>query len=220
MRERVAVEVRPAGAADLDAVAELAARGRDESPAGTQVAAGDHERLREQLSVLLAVDGHVLVAERAGRIVGVVLGRLVGPHLFVVRPVLYLDTVFVAPDARRRGVGHALLRAVASLAIENDCEEVYAAPVAGTRGVQRFLARLGFAPACGHRVAPTQTLLRRLAQDSPLAKEAEHHRRRPVRAGLEDLIARRRRARSAETGPLDLREVPAAAGTRPEHVAG
>ncbi|MBO0610478.1 GNAT family N-acetyltransferase [Myceligenerans salitolerans] len=219
MRERVAVEVRSAAPADLEAVAELAVRGRDEAPAGAQVTAGDQDRLREQLSVLLAVDGHVLVAERAGRIVGVVLGRVVGPHLFMLRPALYLDTVFVAPDARRRGVGHALLRAAAVLAIENDCDEVYAAPVAGTRGVQRFLARLGFGPACGHRVAPTQTLLRRLAQDSPFATEADQRRRRPVRAGLEDLIARRRRARSAESGPLDLRAVPAAV-ERPERVPG
>ncbi|GAB3162993.1 hypothetical protein GCM10027059_16600 [Myceligenerans halotolerans] len=213
--------MRSAGPADLEAIADLAVRGRDESPAGAQVTAGDHERLREQLSVLLAVDGHVLVAERGGRIVGVVLGRVVGPHLFMLRPALYLDTVFVAPDARRRGVGHALLRAVAVLALENDCDEVYAAPVAGTRGVQRFLARLGFAPACGHRVAPTTTLLRRLAQDSPFAKDADQHRRRPVRAGLEDLIARRRRARSAESGPLDLRAVPAAVEeSHPEHVPG
>ncbi|MBL0886331.1 GNAT family N-acetyltransferase [Myceligenerans indicum] len=216
MRERAAVEVRSADVADLEAIAELAVRGRDESPAGVQVTAGDHDRLQEQLSVLLAAGGRVLVAERSGRIVGVVLGRVVGPHLFVVRPTLYLDTVFVAPDERRRGVGHALLRAVATLAIENDCDEVYAAPVAGTRGVQRFLARLGFAPACGHRVAPTQTLLRRLAQDSRLASDAEpHRRRRPVRAGLEDLIARRRRARSAETGPLELHAV-AAGADRPD----
>lgn len=210
MRDRVAVEVRSAGIADLDAVAELAIRGRDESPAGTQVTTGDHERLREQLSVLLAVDGRVLVAERAGNLVGVVLGRIVGPHLFVVRPVLYLDTLFVSPDARRRGVGHALLRAAAALAAEHGCDEVYAAPVAGTRGVQRFLARLGFVPACGHRVVPTQTLVRRLTQDSRLAADPDQHRRRPVRAGLDDLIARRRRARSAETGPLDVRVVPAA----------
>lgn len=219
MRERAAVAVRSAGPGDLEAIAELAVRGRDESPAGTHVTSGDHERLREQLSVLLAVDGHVLVAEREGRILGVVLGRIVGPHLFMLLPALYLDTVFVAPDARRRGVGHALLRAAAALAVEHGCEEVYAAPVAGTRGVQRFLARLGFAPACGHRVVPTQTLLRRLAQDSRLGADTDQ-RRRPVRAGLEELIARRRRARSAESGPLDLRTVPAAVDEARERVPG
>lgn len=212
---REAVDVRSAVAADLRAVAELAIRGRDESPAGAQVTAGDTDRLAEQLSVLLAVDGRVLVAERGGEIVGVVLGRVVGPHLFMTRPVLYLDTVFVAPEARRRGVGHALLRAVAALAVDNDCEEVYAAPVAGTRGVQRFLARLGFVPACGHRIVPTQTLLRKLAQDLPFVKGPEHWRRLG-RGGLEDIIARRRRER-AETGPIDLRAVHA---RHPEHVAG
>ncbi|GAB4085734.1 hypothetical protein GCM10028784_23640 [Myceligenerans cantabricum] len=218
---RETVEVRSADVADLEAVAELAVRGRDEAPAGAQVTAGDTERLREQLSVLLAVEGQVLVAEQAGKIVGVVLGRVVGPHLFALRPALYLDTVFVAPDARRRGVGHALLRAVAVLAADTDCDEVYAAPVAGTRGVQRFLARLGFKPACGHRVVPTTTLLRRLAHDSALAKDAGPRRRGPVRAGLEDLIASRRRARATGTGPMDLRALPGAAHRpRSERIAG
>ncbi|GAA1858408.1 GNAT family N-acetyltransferase [Myceligenerans crystallogenes] len=202
---REAVDVRSADAADLRAVAELAIRGREESPAGAQVTGGDTDRLAGQLSVLLAVDGRILVAERGGEIVGVVVGRVVGPHLFLNQPVLYLDTVFVAPDARRRGVGHALLRAVAALAVDHGCEEVYAAPVAGTRGVQRFLSRLGFVQACGHRIVPTQTLLRKLAQDLPFAKGSEP-RRRFGRGGLEDIIARRRRER-AETGPIDLRAV-------------
>lgn len=207
---RESLGVRSARAADLPAVAELAVRGRDEAPAGAQVTAGDTDRLVEQLSVLLSVDGHVLVAERGDEVVGVVLGRVVGPHLFMTHHVLYLDTLFVAPEARRRGVGHALLRAVAALAVENDCDEVYAAPVAGTRGVQRFLARLGFVPACGHRVVPTQKLLRELASDLSRAAGPEPHRR-PVRRGLEHLIASRRRARATGTGPIDLRAV------RPEH---
>ena len=72
-------------------------------------------------------------------------------------------------------------------------------PVPGSRGVQRFLARMGFAPAAAHRVVQTSALLRKLGPEGSL--------RRPPRA-LEDLIARRRKARiETQSGPVDLREL-------------
>jgi len=37
-------------------------------------------------------------------------------------PVLYLEDVFVRPDHRRRGIGIALMRRLASLAVESRCE--------------------------------------------------------------------------------------------------
>ncbi|MGI5186582.1 N-acetyltransferase family protein [Promicromonospora sp. CA-289599] len=205
--------IRPAREDDLPAVAALAAEARDDSPTGAQLGAQDTGRLLEHLSVLLAAGGHVLVAEQNGQVAGVVLGRVVAAYLFAPRASLYLDMVFVAPRARRHGVGHALLRAATDLAAEHGCEDIYSAPVPGNRGVQRFLARLGFAPAAGHRVASVAALQRRLASEAA-ARDA-HASRRFARVGLEDLIARRRRARSVlESGPIDMRPVGGGAPSR------
>lgn len=209
---RPVVEVRPAIPEDLPAVVALAVHAREESPAVAQLAAAEPERLLAHLSVLLSVDGHVLMAEHDGEVAGMLVARVVGPHLFSGTPSLYLDLVFVAPAARRRGVGHALLRAAADVAAANDCVEVYAAPVPGNRGVQRFLARLGFAPVLGHRVVAVTALQRRLAPETAGGvRDSGRARLRQGARGLEDLIARRRRARSvAESGPIDLRELHAA----------
>ncbi|WP_164545238.1 GNAT family N-acetyltransferase [Antribacter gilvus] len=206
------VEVRPASREDLLAVVALSSEARDESPAAAQLGTADQDRLLEHLSVLLSVDGHVLVALVADEVVGVVVARVVGPYLFAGTPSLYIDLVYVVPAARRRGVGHALLRGVADLAAAHDCAEVYAAPVPGHRGIQRFLARLGFAPTAGHRVVSCTTLHRRLVEAAAAARETaaagSRGRLRQGARGLEDLIARRRRARSvAESGPIDLREL-------------
>ncbi|MDR7385462.1 GNAT family N-acetyltransferase [Promicromonospora iranensis] len=207
------LEIRPAREDDLPAVAALAVEARDDSPTGAQLGAQETGRLLEHLSVLLAAGGHVLVAEQNGQVVGVVLGRVVDAYLFAYRASLYLDMLFVAPRARRHGVGHALLRAATDLAAEHACADIYSAPVPGNRGVQRFLARLGFAPAAGHRVAPVAALQRRLAAD--VAARDAHAGRRGARIGLEDLIARRRRARSVlESGPIDLRPVGGGAPSR------
>jgi hypothetical protein len=59
--------------------------------------------------------------------------------------------------------------------------------------MQRFLARLGFAPAAAHRVVGTSALQRRLAHEHAAASAASARRSAP--RGLEDLIARRRQAR-------------------------
>jgi GNAT superfamily N-acetyltransferase len=208
---RPVLDIHPAREDDLPAVAALAAEARDDSPTGAQLGAQETDRLLEHLSVLLSAGGHVLVAEQDGQVVGVVLGRVVAAYLFAQHASLYLDMLFVAPRARRHGVGHALLRAAADLAAEHECHDIYSAPVPGNRGVQRFLARLGFAPAAGHRVASVAALQRRLGID-PTVRDAG---RRFGRGGLEDLIARRRRARSVmESGPIDMRTVGGGAPSR------
>lgn len=197
---RVAVEVRAVRAAELAEAAEVCAVGRAESFAGSQLCAASTETIRDQLGVLLSVPGgHVLVALVDGSIVGIVLARTIGPNGFLDKRVLYLESLYVVPDARRHGVGHALIAGTAELAVAERAVEVYAVPIPGARGVQRFLARIGFAPAATHRYVSTAVLQRRLA--------AEHHpssgQRRQGRAGLEELIARRRRSRSeGRTGPV------------------
>lgn len=211
---RPVLDIRPARQEDLPAIAALAAEAREDSPAGAQLGAQESDRLLGHLSVLLSAGGHVLVAELDGQVVGVALGRVVAAFLFAEHASLYLDMLFVAPHARRHGVGHALLRAATDLAAEHGCHDIYSAPVPGNRGVQRFLARLGFAPAVGHRVAPVAALQRRLAADA-IARDGAGPKGRFARMGIEDLIARRRRARSVmESGPIDLRTVGGGAPSR------
>lgn len=206
---RHAVEVRPATGDDLPRIAALCAEARAESASGAQLCAPDEDRLVRHLSVLLALPGgSVLTAVQDERPVGFVLARVLDPHLFADEPSLYVEAIYVGEEARRRGVGHALLSATAELAASSGASYVYSVPIPGSRGVQRFLARLGFAPVAGHRVVATGVLQRRLAAD--LA---------PVRRGarsLEDLIARRRRARTEGlSGPVDLREFQAEYHRRP-----
>ncbi|MBD8077704.1 GNAT family N-acetyltransferase [Cellulosimicrobium arenosum] len=205
---RHVVEVRPAVGDDLVAIASLCSEARLESATGAQLCAPESDRLVRHLSVLLALPGgNVLVALVEGRPVGFVLARVLEPHLFADEPSLYVEAVYVGQDARRRGVGHALLSATADVAADAGATQVYSVPIPGSRGVQRFLARLGFAPVAGHRVVSTAVLQRRLAADLVPSRKGAR--------SLEDLIARRRRARTEGlSGPVDLREFQAELGRR------
>ncbi len=62
----------------------------------------------------------VLIAEDAGRAIGFAL-FFHNFSTFEGRPGLYLEDLFVAPGARGKGVGKALLVRLARLALERDC---------------------------------------------------------------------------------------------------
>jgi GNAT superfamily N-acetyltransferase len=208
---RAGVDVRTAGPEDLTVVAELAAVARTDQPYGMPVDGANTDALLTHLSVYLAAGGTILVAESDGRAVGFLLARTVGPHLFADEPALLVDTLYVHPRSRRRGVGHALVAQAVTLAEDAGAAHVYGTPPAGDRGMKRFLARLGFAPAAGHRVVATAALQRRLASDGgprPRRELRPRARREATRATIEDVIARRRRAREAgmPSGPVDLRD--------------
>jgi GNAT superfamily N-acetyltransferase len=201
---RAMPEVRPAEQDDLEAVATLTAGARLVSAVNAPADWNESE-IRTHLSVYLSSGAQVLVAEVDGRVVGFALARTVAPFLFSDSTVWLIDSLFVAPEARRRGAGHALVAGVAALAGQSGAPSVYAGGHAVDRGMQRFLSRLGFAPAAGHRVVSPPVLLRRLAQDHDGARM--RGRRVPARTAVEDIIARRRRAREAGThsAPVDLR---------------
>ncbi|GAA1984846.1 hypothetical protein GCM10009718_22730 [Isoptericola halotolerans] len=207
---RAAVVVRSANQDDLFEVAEMAAKF---APDGSTTAASDPGRLCEHLSVLVAAGGELLVAVEEDAVVGFLLARVLEPHFYSLVPSLYVDAILVAPAARRHGVGRALLGSALGLASASGAEAVYCAPAPGAREMHRFLARLGFAPAAGHRVVAVPVLERRLAQDGATGgtvvrrRDGGRRRRDATRAAIEDLVARRRRAREAglPTGPVDLR---------------
>jgi GNAT superfamily N-acetyltransferase len=112
------LSLRAATAADaatvLDFIRALAVYERQ--PDAVQV---DEPTLRSQLAAA-APPFECLLAELDGRAVGFALFF----HTYSTwrgRRGLWLEDLFVLPDARRRGVGEALLRRVARLALERGC---------------------------------------------------------------------------------------------------
>jgi len=112
------LSIRAATAADaatvLDFIRALAAYERQ--PDAVQV---DEATLRDQLAAE-APPFECLLAELDGRTVGFALFF----HTYSTwrgRRGLWLEDLFVLPDARRLGVGQALLRRVAALALERGC---------------------------------------------------------------------------------------------------
>ncbi len=191
---RSLVAVRPARPEDLDVLVSLSLAARSESLLGPQLCTDDGERLRHQIGALATAPGAcALVGTLDDEVCGLMLARISGPNLFTDEVSVAIEAVYVAEAARRRGVGHALLGAVTEEARRVGAADVIAVPLPGARGMLRFLARLGFAPAAAHRVASTESLARRLAGE-PVAA-ARRVSTRTARTGIDDLIARRRRAR-------------------------
>lgn len=62
---------------------------------------------------------------------------------FLARPTLFLEDLFVLPDARRHGVGGALLRALAEAALAADCGRMEWAALTWNRLAIDFYERLG-----------------------------------------------------------------------------
>lgn len=205
---RSAAMARPATAQDLDALTALCLEARVEAGTGSALCTDDEVRLRSQLAALAGLPGGLLLtAGHEGAIDGVLLARVVGPSPFSDVVVVDLEAVFVRAAARRRGVGHALLSALADEAEARGAAEVYASPLPGARGMQRFLARSGFQAAAAHRAVSTAALQRRLAQD-PVAPRTGQTRRVSPR-GLDSLIALRRRARGADAAGTAIADLSA-----------
>lgn len=130
------VRVRPAVAADLDALVEAArASLREESRPDPFV--GDPRGFRRWVASRLA---RARVAERAGRVVWVGYAdvRLVEGWL--------LQGVYTWPDARRRGYAIAGVAALCEAAFAEGAEHVQLSVVEGNRGALALYERLGFRP--------------------------------------------------------------------------
>lgn len=189
---RHGIEVRSALPEDMDGLVALCLTARRESSVGSQVCSADADALAQQLGTLTtAPGGTVLTAMADDVVVGLLLARVVGPSLFTDAVSLAVEALYVGPEHRRRGVGHALMAGATQTAVAAGAVQVYASPIPGARGMQRFLVQLGFAPAAAHRVVTTTALQRRLAEST--VKRGPGHRR------IDDLIARRRQLRAEAT---------------------
>jgi predicted N-acetyltransferase YhbS len=189
---RLGTAARRATPGDLDAVVELCFAARVESPVNAQLVSPSRIVVREQLSAVFDLpDMRLLVVEADGAVVGFALARTAPAGFFSRTAWLQLETLYVGEAHRRRGAGRALMAALSRLAVEEGAERVVTMPLTGSRSEQRFLARLGFAAAAGHRIVDTASLVRRLELES-----VPRERRR--RRGLDHLIAARRLSREAD----------------------
>jgi GNAT superfamily N-acetyltransferase len=83
-----------------------------------------------------------LVCEHDGQAIGFAL-YFFTYSTFLARPSLYLEDLFVVPDARGRGAGKALLAALARLAVRRGCGRMEWAVLDWNEPAIRFYERLG-----------------------------------------------------------------------------
>jgi len=195
--------IRAATSTDVPELVTLCLAARAEAGTGSALCTDDAARLRDQITTALGLPGAlVLVAANGTQVDGMLLGRTVGPALFLDEVVVDLEVLYVRAPARRRGLGHALLAELVAAADATGATSVVSGPLPGARGVQRFLARAGFQAAAGYRVVTLAALRRRLAADPASPRTAP--------GGIARLVAVRRRVRG-QTGELPV--VPSAEAT-------
>ena len=159
------MRVRPGTRSDLDEIARLI-RGLAE-----------FERLSDHVTMdegVLAANlfgerpyAETLIAEEEGEAAGFALFFHTF-STFLGRPGIYLEDVFVVPHMRGRGIGTALLREVAAIAVTRGCGRMEWSVLDWNRDAIRFYERLGAGPNSGwttYRV--TGEALARLASDRP-----------------------------------------------------
>lgn len=164
---RASARVRPAEAADVDALVTLVSSIDTKSgvfsgrglidPGITHLADRLHEIIAEQTRTLL-----VAADDQTGDLVGLLVCKMDEIGAIDLTPAVHVTHLLVAPSHRRRGVGRSLLAAAVHLADERGVDRVLATAASGSREANRYLARLGFAPLVVHRVASTATLRRSL----------------------------------------------------------
>ena len=193
MPVKTAPVVRSATESDLLEIASLAKLVDRSAPANDEVTVARH------LSTYLSAGGRIFVALDQDGLDGYVLCRRVDPLFYAVDSSVIMDVVFVSPSQRRRGIGHALLLAVAHFAREVEAGYVYSMPSGNDRPLHRFLASIGFAPLGGTRLVATRVLLRRLVREDPITQgiAIRSKTRTPARPPIDEVIAKRKRALGA-----------------------
>ena len=144
----------------------------------------------------------VLANDRERIVVATIHDQIVGGlhlHMAPLTPLLTDLAVFtshlhVAPEFRRRGVARALMEAGVTWAEEHGIAHVVAMSSAHSRDANRFMARLGLAPAAILRVAPTAALRAKLPVERPGVL-------RPIagRSQLGQVLAQRRSLRRSQS---------------------
>jgi GNAT superfamily N-acetyltransferase len=112
----------------------------------------------------------VLIAELDGRPVGFAL-HFISFSTFLARPGIYLEDLFVIPEARGRGIGKALLSAVAAEAVRRDCGRLEWAVLDWNSPAIAFYRSVGAVPMDDWTtMRVTGGTLNRLATEAPLSQ--------------------------------------------------
>jgi ribosomal protein S18 acetylase RimI-like enzyme len=148
---QAAVAIRPATRADVPALGRLAAllvRSHHELdarrfiPATSRTEQGYGAYLASQLA---EPDVLVLVAERAGEVVGYTYAALEGPDYMSLRgPAGVLHDIVVDPEHRGAGVGRELLDATVAMLTARGAPRVVLSTAERNGPAQRLFARAGF----------------------------------------------------------------------------
>lgn len=157
-----------------------AASGRAERAVNPMTATDVAGRLGE---VLLDPECRVVVACCDGQPAGMAIMRLARPDPLSENRLVYIPHLVVSRTLRHLGIGHALVGAAVDFAAALHVDHVAVGVYPTLRETNRFYARLGFAPAVVHRIAPVTALRRQLGRDrtSPALGEAMRRRTRLMR---------------------------------------
>ena len=114
-----------------------------------------------------SAEERTVVVEYDGQVAGAVHLRITTLSPINLEPCVQSIHPRVLLPLRGHGVGHALMDAAASYAEENGILHVVAAVPNGSRDANRFMAKLGLAPAVMYRVGPTSLLRSRVSRQRP-----------------------------------------------------
>ncbi len=137
------VKIRPAEPADVPVIAELIRALARFEKLESEVTMTE-ERLAENLFGRHRY-AETLIAEDAGAPVGFAL-FFHNFSTFLALPGIYLEDLFVVPEHRGRGIGKALLKELARLAVERGCGRLEWAVLDWNREAIGFYERLGARP--------------------------------------------------------------------------
>jgi GNAT superfamily N-acetyltransferase len=135
--------IRPAGATDVPVIAELI-RGLARFEKLEHEVTMTEERLAENLFGRHSY-AETLIAEEASVPVGFAL-FFHNFSTFLAQPGIYLEDLFVLPGHRGRGIGRALLKHLAQVAVERGCGRLEWSVLDWNRDAIDFYERLGARP--------------------------------------------------------------------------
>jgi aminoglycoside 6'-N-acetyltransferase I len=135
LSSRYGLEIRSVQSSDAQFLADFMAG------AGHSVAAPE---LARRLEALRTSPGVALMASDWGPPIGLIALHW-SPSLFTARPTALMIALLVSPEARRRGIGRALLKAGSQAARSAGCDELHLVAPEGCSDLVAFAHGAGFA---------------------------------------------------------------------------
>jgi ribosomal protein S18 acetylase RimI-like enzyme len=174
--------IRPANDADHDLIRELWEEFEEEL-GGESYLRETWEKAWDDLSVTVR-EGVALIAEEEGRALGFVFCVLGDRG----RQTAHVTDIYVRPEARRRGVGQALLAELIGPAREAGLGHVSLEVLVHNTDARRLYERLGFVPVDVFMVAPLGAFADRLGSDERPASFGSLHVQTDDEAGVERAV--------------------------------